>query len=471
MNKKNLTMGNPWFRYFEKCPPGRPLLGGLAFDAFSVRHTDEMHDLCLGLIPEVASALAGRVISAGQVCIKKFKRSVLCLRESRIVGLSMTLWRPQDARASSQTDLLHLLLNKRLYGREYQEVLPFLPALFDSVGLETLEASINPLCDLVVYCTFVQMRSWPTNAEENFWTNLKQFGLQTYTRLRASLSEELAVQRELVKIHSFLTHHLDSLRSRGRWAGVQGLEGLFKLYKSMSTNGKLYGAQLMRKHSALLTAGRWLTSGSQAAFAVQRLIDGEESEHNAGSVPRNLLPMGVVAAVEFFFSCNPALRMGGGSFLKWVELPKFVDDGGAERQGCKIYAAPKWFGKSAFDVVLQDEEYFLLQGLFLCGQIVVCCGVLLQEVEDPFISFAMPVLRLVGNNPPLKCFVLDKEKVTVCQVFPYIGALTEEVRGAVKDEEGKWPEFGPKDQLFHHNIFVTYGPMRFPDERRWMTGV
>lgn len=466
---KNVHQGNPLFDYFRACPRGRPLLGGLMFDVFTARHCDEMHDVFLGLVPEVASAMAGRVIAAGQVAMKSFKRSVLLLRDARIAGLSLTLWRPQDSRASSETDLLHLLANKRLYAREYQEILPLLPVLFQSVALPSLDDVVPPLCDLVVYCTFIQMRQWPTNAGDQWWRKFKVFGIEMYKRLRGALSAELGVEREFVKIHSLLTHLVDSLRTRGRWAGVQGMEGLFKLYKSMSTNGKLFGAQLMRKHSALLCSGRWLTSGSQAALAVQRLIDGDDSERFAGIVPCDLLQRRVVEAVDSFFVANPALKGIGGCFVKWVELPCVVDDGGADRQGLKVFAAPMWFGHEAFDVVLQDEVYYMLRGLYRCGQIFVCCGVQLQEVDQPFVSYSMPVLRLIEDKP-LKCFVLKVEKVTKCQVFPHIGALTEEVRRSVKEGD-EWPELGPKDKLYHHNIFVTYGPMRFPDERRWMSGV
>ncbi len=198
MNQKNIALGNPVFAYFSRCSPGSALPGGLSFDAFRVRAADEMHDVFLGCVSEVAAAFANRVLEAGKEAISRFKRATLSLHSFRLKGFNMTLWRPQDARSSSETSFLHLLSKKRLFAREYQEALPLLPILFHAACVERIDSMIAPFCDLVVFCTMIQMRCWPTNAPDVWWNRIKDFGLQTYQSLQTGFPDELAKDRELV---------------------------------------------------------------------------------------------------------------------------------------------------------------------------------------------------------------------------------------------------------------------------------
>ncbi len=274
---------------------------------------------------------------------------------------------------------------------------------------------------------------------------------------------------KLVKIHCLFTHNVQlSIRNHGRWAGVQGLEGLFGVFKKMTTNGKLLGAQIMRKHGSLLWSGRWVTSGSPAAKAVQKLIDGNDEEtRRAGNVPCSQLPSFVESSTQRFCS-REHIPFGEGCFVKWAQLTSRVDDGGAERGGLKLYAAPMWFGRPMFDFLLQDQSYYLVQGLFQSGDRTICAAKELQELSEPPFSYLMPVLRLPAAAKVV-CFVLDKDEATICQMVPHLRSLADEDLRSAFDVEG-WPAFSPDDLVFHHNIFVTYGPMRFPDERRWMNG-
>lgn len=341
MNKKNLLFGNPVFAYFAKCTEGAELPNGLRFDALRVRACDEMHDLFLGCISEIASALAGRVVAAGKDAIVLFKRATLLLHHARLKGMTLTLWRAQDDRSSSETSLIHLLLKKRLYARELQELLPLVPILFASVQVPSVDQLIGPLSDLVVFCTMLQMRSWPTDAPDEWWNAVQQFGLQTYSLIQQGLEAELGKERELLKI------------------------------------------------------------------------------------------------------------------------------GGAERGGLKLYACPFWFGRPVYDFLLQDGSYFHVLGLFESADTIFFAGTELQELTNSPISFGMPVLRLLARARPV-CFVLNKDTATICQLIPHLQPLEDDFRSAFACED--WPEFASEDRVFHHNIFITYGVMRFPDERRWIKG-
>jgi|JI7StandDraft_1071085.scaffolds.fasta_scaffold33152_3 hypothetical protein len=466
MNKKNLLFGNPVFAYFAKCTEGAELPNGLRFDALRVRACDEMHDLFLGCISEIASALAGRVVAAGKDAIVLFKRATLLLHHARLKGMTLTLWRAQDDRSSSETSLIHLLLKKRLYARELQELLPLVPILFASVQVPSVDQLIGPLSDLVVFCTMLQMRSWPTDAPDEWWNAVQQFGLQTYSLIQQGLEAELGKERELLKIHCLFTHNVVlSIRNHGRWAGVQGLEGLFGIFKGMSTNGKLFGAQLMRKHGSLLWSGRWLTSTGSAAQAVRKLIDQDkEEERFPGLVLKSSLSAGVQDAVHR--SVGEA-AFAQGRFVKWTAFPVHIDDGGAERGGLKLYACPFWFGRPVYDFLLQDGSYFHVLGLFESADTIFFAGTELQELTNSPISFGMPVLRLLARARPV-CFVLNKDTATICQLIPHLQPLEDDFRSAFACED--WPEFASEDRVFHHNIFITYGVMRFPDERRWIKG-
>ena len=125
-----------------------------------------MHDVYLGCVAEIASALASRVLNDAEA-VKRFRRATIVLQDARLKGLEVTLWRPQNVSSTTEADLVHLLHKKALYARELQELLPLLPHLFHATQLQSLEQLIPPLCDLVIFCSILQMRSWPTNAGGN----------------------------------------------------------------------------------------------------------------------------------------------------------------------------------------------------------------------------------------------------------------------------------------------------------------
>ena len=166
------------------------------------------------------------------------------------------------------------------------------------------------------------------------------------------------------------------------------------------------------------------------------------------------------------------LQHDGGKFVKWVECDLERDEGGADRGVKKAYACADWYGRAKYDTleIVRNglTSYCRLRGLFrlACGTIVAV-GDELQHCSRLLYDYGMPVLRCVPSRP-LVAFTLDVAEISVCQLFPALRRLdndyTRELGG------NGWPPYSPQDKIFHHNIYCTYGELRYWDEKRWLTG-
>ena len=473
MGDENVYRSNPLFLYCEHFIRDS---GGM-LDAFSLRAGDLMHDLFLGLVKEVSGAMADIVLKSGEAAIEKFKSACVTFSLANVRGFNMTIRRPKDTKKTCKTTFLHLLSNRScLYAREYQEALPLLPILFHAAEVETIDRALPPFCDLMVFCTFLQSREWPLNAPDEWWAERRDFGIRSYSEIQAVLlrHSQLEKEKQFVKIHNLLTHHLtESVRRHGNFCGTQGLEGLFGAYKKLSTNKKLMGSQIMRKMLRSVDAGNYFAGNSMDSRSLNIIVNGDGSKHRkAGTVATSAVGEDVRLAVVQYCSEN-GFDVNEGAFVKWIECAdRDTDDGGADRGVKKAYACPKWYGKEKCDTIeiVKDgfTTYCRLKALFqLRSGEVIAVGTELQQCARPPYSYGMPVLRYVKGRH-LTAFALEKDSISVCQLFPALRRLDEEFR-MVWHRDG-WPAYSATDSIFHHNIFCTYGEMRYWDEKRWLTG-
>ena len=152
--------------------------------------TDFMHKVGLGLYKEIGRTLADCVLKSKDTSLA-FKRFTLKMHSARIYGLEMTLFRPKDARPTSETDLLHLLSKGNLYARELEALGPLLPYMFsmvDPAGLCVPQSAIFALCDLVSAVTFMRSRRFPLNQTDDYWLALRRFSIESYGRFCSHFS-------------------------------------------------------------------------------------------------------------------------------------------------------------------------------------------------------------------------------------------------------------------------------------------
>jgi hypothetical protein len=441
----------PLFAYFSNARPD--------LDCFGVCQLDFMHSLFLGLYKEIGQVLANVTLSDAGAALR-FKQTIATLHAKKTRGLEVTLFRPRDVRKTTQTDLLHLLASGNLYAREYKAVAPLFPLLFHAANADAVSVeAISSLVDIIWMGTFVQSRFWPKNAPEDWWEEKRVFWIESYARFQRCFDgdEQLAKDRNLIKIHELLCHIWGSLRRHGSGVGTEGLEGIFHCFKAMETNFREQGAQVFKKFFGLMYAGQWVLGAAPYQKAVRDVIDKKNkwSWTKAGKAV-------VSAEVRAAAANSVRIRPDEINFIKWVSL-ETNSDSGTQRGVSKIYAS-HWHGRPKFDLLrLGDGEYLLLEGLFQHDQKVFGVGVVPENLDLRALPYhyRWPTL-LFRQNSQLRVMELDVTTVHPVMAFDDF-----------RREQSFWDaaKAGPGDRIMFHNIFATHGEFRNPRELEdWSKG-
>lgn len=492
MNDSNIEKSNPIFDY---CRDWLSDVKTDNLDALDLRGFDFMHQCMLGLFVEIGMALATIVVERGKESQLFFHQNVVSFSLQHVKEFEMTIFRAKDNSLDISTNLLGLLKNGSLYyGREYQELFPFYGVLFVGVVPEFDDEFARNLMALISFASSLQSKYWPVNAEEKWWEDFRLFGVESYKSLYRSLClanngkplPNLDVSAKKIKSHSLFCHDLLKIMKRGVGCGSQGLEAQFGIATKIATNGKDFGVQILQKMSDLRLSHLFLSSDSQDAKCVASLLDDSSSGKWSAGTEKTIkesLRLDVLKYLRENFGEEKA-RKFKVRFVKWVELEKTIDQGGAERGGVKIYATSEWHGRENFDIIEYGEcggKYLFLFGL---------CEVLNQEKTVVYrlgigekmqlikgapssISLRMPLLRLVGKenifeSRKIKIIDIEEKKVEATQVVKIL--RPERLRNVTSEvfigEEQKWPKFHASDTVFHHNIYVTYGRLQTQDFMR-----
>jgi hypothetical protein len=451
MRGECLTESVPLFYYFSELNPD--------LDCFGVCLNDLMHNLFLGLYKQIGKVLATQVISCSQASQKHFKSIVLEFYSQKIDGIEGTFFRPRDMRATSKTDLLHLLEKGSLYEREYKEIGPlfayiFHPAFLKFKVFENANDVISSLTDLIWMCTFVQSRFWPVEGVDSEWWNQKRdFFIECFRRFQVSTQSSLvSKEKNLIKIHELICHVWSSLRKHGSWIGTDGLEGLFHIFKSMTTNYKKQGAQIFQKFFSYLYSSRWVLGSDSTQIAVRCLIDKEKKKQKPGV---EVLPSGLQEKLFEFFG-HKLFRP-----LKWLELETSMS-GIQERGVKKIFACQNWHNRKKYSCIrFEDGSYFLLNGICEEGNQFYGIGKELENVDLrklPF-HYRFPVLfDDPESSPKVKLLKVD-ELEPIC-LLPLLGEADKQLLLSIHEN-------ATKQNVFYHHIFITSGSYRNQQEKDW----
>jgi hypothetical protein len=216
-----VTSSNPLLLYYHTA--NLMVHQGPHFDLFERVLMDDMYDLMFAAVKEPYMWIAQRV-ACDKEAKKRFKQACLALSEQKVRDFDMTLWRERDGKETCKSDFLSALANGSLYAREYEQALPVLAILFDHAGpVELMDRLIPVLVDWASYVCSFQMDEWPINASGEWWSGLRQFGIDTYEKLQKLLpgNHELAPCRNLIKLHQLLDHGLETRRLFLRLNGTQ----------------------------------------------------------------------------------------------------------------------------------------------------------------------------------------------------------------------------------------------------------
>ena len=218
----------------------------------------------------------------------------------------------------------------------------------------------------------------------------------------------------------------------------------------------------MRKMIRTTEAGNFL------AQDLQLLVNGDSTkDRKSGVVASSRVGNNVLQAALDHCVAN-ALEFEGGEFLKWVACDFERDDGGADRGVKKAHASPEWYGRTVEIVRNGLTSYCRLLGLYrLSSGVTVAVGNELQQCSHLPYNYGMPVLRCVLSRP-LVTFTLHVDEISVCQLFPALRRLDKDYTREFSRDG--WPAYSSEDMIFHHNIYCTYGELRYWDEKRWLTG-
>ncbi len=454
----------PLFAYFDSRSPG--------LDMFSCLMFDRLHDIYLGLLKECFRAMAQEVIA--QKKETDFLSYCAMLSTARLRGLDATLMREKDFSRTTNTTVLHLLAGGHgsLMGREMQALAPVLLFVFDACSIETLSKAIEPLTRIVNYCTALESRSWPLNAPDVWWEGLRRFAIDAYADFRQVMNRYLGKERRFVKIHTALVHALEVRRRHCVAGDVQALEGQFGTMKGIPTNKKDVGIQLVKKLEAIRTAGNWIAGLSPAAQVVAKIVDSAVEERKSRINCAADLPEAVIEEGTAFCAAKGWTIV---RWAKWVALPIEQTVAMADRGERMMYAAKSWYGREKYDVLQLDEEYFALRGLCVATdpqaakEHIVGVGLNLlrhyrSDDQQRVVSFRMPILRLVVGEA-LSCRDVVLDEVHVVSLIPHLRPVDRPFQQQLVRESGIAYHEG--DKVFHHNIFITRGSMRYHNESLW----
>lgn len=454
----------PLFSYFDANTP--------EVDLFSCIMFDRLHDIYLGLLKECFRAMAQEVIDERKEAI--FLSHCAILAAARLRGLDATLMRDKDFSKGIQTTVLHLLAGGHgsLMGREMQALAPVLLLVFDACDVRQVCRAVEPLSRIVNYCAALESRSWPLNASDDWWEGLRQFAINAYSDFRKVMNKYLGKERRFVKIHNALVHALDVRRRHSVAGDVQALEGQFGTMKGIATNKKNVGLQLVRKLEAVRTAGNWIAGLSPAAKCVAKIVDDAIEERKSALNCASELKASVIHCGNNFCIAKGWVIL---RWAKWISLPVDQTEAMLDRGERKMYAAPEWYGREKYDVLQREDEYFTLRGLCVAKEpqtgkehiIGVGYNLVRHQMnhdQQRAVSFRMPILRLIAGER-LSCQELVLDEIHVVSLIPHLRSVDITFQQQLVRESGK--PYDENDKVFHHNIFITRGSLRYHNESLW----
>ena len=140
----------------------------------------------------------------------------------------------------------------------------------------------------------------------------------------------------------------------------------------------------------------------------------------------------------------------------------------------KMYAAPEWYGREKYDVLQLEDEYFTLRGLCVAKDpqtakehiIGVGYNLVRHQNHDQqrVVSFRMPILRLTAGER-LSCRELILDEIHVVSLIPHLRPVDRAFQQQLVRESGI--PYHEADKVFHHNIFITRGSLRYHNESLW----
>lgn len=453
----------PLFSYFDANTP--------ELDLFSCVMFDRLHDIYLGLLKECFRAMAQEVVAEKKEAI--FLSHCATLAAARLRGLDATLMRDKDFSKATHTTILHLLAGGHgsLMGREMQALAPVLLLVFDACDVRQVCKAVEPLTRIVNYCAALESRCWPLNASDDWWEGLRRFAINAYADFRQVMNKYLGKERRFVKIHNALVHALEVRRRHSVAGDVQALEGQFGTMKGIATNKKNVGLQLVRKLEAVRTAGNWIAGLSPAAKCVAKIVDDAIEERKSAVNCISELKATVI-------DCGTVFCAAKGWFIlrwaKWISLPVDQTEAMMDRGERKMYAAPEWYGREKYDVLQLEDEYFTLRGLCVAKDpqtakehiIGVGYNLVRHQNHDQqrVVSFRMPILRLTAGER-LSCRELILDEIHVVSLIPHLRPVDRAFQQQLVRESGI--PYHEADKVFHHNIFITRGSLRYHNESLW----
>ncbi len=140
-----------------------------------------------------------------------------------------------------------------------------------------------------------------------------------------------------------------------------------------------------------------------------------------------------------------------------------------------MYATKMWYGREKYDVLQLEDKYFALRGLCVAKdpqtakEYIIGVGYNLvrhrSHDQQRAVSFRMPILRLIVGEK-LSCRELVVEETHVVSLIPHLRPVDRTFQQQLVRESGGTP-YHEADKVFHHNIFVTRGSLRYHNELLW----
>lgn len=237
--------------------------------------------------------------------------------------------------------------------------------------------------------------------------------------------DHVGKHKRIIKIHDLLKHGL-GLRARrlhGAGVGTESMEGLFAVFRRVSSNCRNAGVQVMQRLACEMDAQRNALGNGVEAQAIRDIADDddESGQQKAGTVTADAIP----AAAQILQLLEENEK--GGSFVKWIHLAT-ESVAGSCRGVQKLYAAPSWHGGEQFDFILQGDSVYLLRALY-------------KKVDGTVIAFGWHLPYIFDRfHLPIHCIVPDArmERIAgsvtatiVLQAWPWYGPVSGERREAL----------------------------------------
>lgn len=428
---------------------------------------DKLHDVYLGILKACFRTMARLVLERPEDS-RMFRDALVHLDQVR--GVDATLVRPKDFKESCETTLLHLLVGGHgsLMAREVQAISSVLLVVFDACENDTIRRAIRPMSELVQFCAALESRYWPVkNDTDNWWKGLKAFGIDAYKDFQKEMGSHLPKENKLIKVHNVLAHAVDIRRLHGPVGDVQSLEGLFGIIKSVPTNRKNPETQVIQNLEERREAGRRLQTMESLSVARNIVHKDHTTKESATCVSEELDEIGKRFCIS-----------NGLILLRWVQrLPLSVQqlDSGMDRGVPCLFASSKWHGSPKYDVVEQDNKYLMLQALAVAAakdgkDVIIGVGFELIQ-HDPRLSnasdrigYRMPILRKRRDHE-LSCKILKPDELAVACLIPHLRRMDRKFQKQLEAESGE--KYMSEDVVYHHNIFITRGPYRYPHDYMW----